>query len=120
MNLVRYLESAPYFELTKYDSSRTYKNDAVQFSGTPRKHPYDDEKIILISSPFSSDTVFFEFRITDILHIEEMPNLATDYGDNVVVKKLWIKKGSLGMRYQPFEVSEPLTFLKDTEILHQA
>jgi len=33
--------------------------------------------------------------------------------------KLWINKGSLGLKYEPFEVDDPIRYMNDSELLHQ-
>ena len=119
MKVHNYLETAPLSEITRYKSEGPAKDDCVSFSGAPRKHPHDPEKIILILDPFSSNTVFFEFRLEDIAFAEDLGRLATESGESLIMARVWVKKGSLGLKIQPFEVDEELTFLKDTEILRQ-
>lgn len=120
MSIQKYLETQPLHDLTKYVSHVDLDKEAVPFVATPRKHPYDDDKILLIQDPFSANTSFYEFRTQDVLHVEDMPNIGTESGRNVKMVKVWIKKGSLGMRYEPFEVDDPPKFYKDSEILKQA
>ncbi|MEW5814537.1 MAG: hypothetical protein AB1798_03950 [Spirochaetota bacterium] len=119
MSMKKYLETLPFFEITKYDSHRKIPADCVSFQGSPRKHPYDNEKMVLILEPFSSNTIFFEFYIKDIVSIEETPSIATESGQSLKMFKIWVKKGSFGLKYEPFEVADTLQFLKDSEILRQ-
>ncbi|RKX77589.1 MAG: hypothetical protein DRP87_08715 [Spirochaetes bacterium] len=119
MKVNNYLDTLPLFEIELYDVHKGLKKDCVAFTGTPRKHPYDNEKMILILDPFSSDTIFFEFKIEDIADVEYMPSIATESGKSLKMVKIWVKKGSLGIKYEPFEVGQPLKFLKDSEILQQ-
>ncbi len=119
MSIRKYLETQPLYELAKYDKRPELKSEAVSFTGALRKHPYDDSKLLLITEPFTSDTEFFEFRIEDIVHYEEKPNIATESGENLFLVQIWVRRGSFGIQYHPFEVSDELRYLKDSEILHQ-
>jgi hypothetical protein len=119
MNLIKYLDSGPFYEITKYSFHPELSKDNVAFTGAPRKHPYDPKKVLLISDPFSSNTIFFEFNITDISHAEEISHIVSETGEGLRLVKIWVKKGSLGLKYEPFVVADTLNFLKDTEILLQ-
>lgn len=119
MSIHRYLETQPLYELVKYDKRPELKSEAVSFTGAIRKHPYDESKLLLITEPFSSDTEFFEFRIEDIVHYEERPNIATESGESLFIVQIWVRRGSFGVQYHPFEVADELRYLKDSEILHQ-
>ncbi|MBN1686377.1 MAG: hypothetical protein JW852_06955 [Spirochaetales bacterium] len=119
MAVKNYLDTQPLHDIARYNTHADLEKEAVAFTAAPRKHPYDDKKILLVKDPFSSDTVFYEFNIADILHVDSMSNVGTDSGRNIRMARVWIKKGSLGLRYEPFEVDTPLKFLKDSEILKQ-
>ena len=119
MSIRKYLDTKPLFDIAKYDKTSQQLKDAVPFLGSPRKHPYDDDKLLLISNPFSSETCFYEFLITDIIYYEDRPSLGTEGGETLTIVKLWVKKGSIGMRSEAFEVAEPLRFMNDSELLHQ-
>ena len=119
MSITKFIETQPLFNITKYKSKVDYAESSVSFTGSARKHPYDQEKLLLISDPFSSNTVFYEFRIQDIVHYDDLPGIATDSGENLLMVKLWINKGSLGLKYEPFEVDDPIRYMKDSELLHQ-
>ena len=120
MSIRDYLETPPLREIVKYDPHPDFKKDSVAFLGAPKKHPYDDEKLLLIQQPLSSDTVLYEFLIDDIVGVEEQPSLGTDTGTSVGMARIWVKKGSLGIQYQPFEVDRPLKYFTDSEVLSQA
>ncbi len=119
MSILKYIDTQPLHTITKYKSKIDFRTCAVSFVGSARKHPYDQEKLLLVSDPFTSHTIFYEFRIKDIVHYDDLPGIATDSGENLMMIKLWINKGSLGLRYEPFEVDDPLRFMNDSELLHQ-
>jgi hypothetical protein len=123
MNFLEQLEEEPLSELIRYKSG-TPKN-AVAFSGTLRKHPYDADKCLLLADPSGTERAgagapgfaptgfapaILEFRKADVLGVEELPSPVDEAGHSRQVLRLWIKRGSLGLRYEPFEVDEPLRF----------
>ena len=48
MTIRSYLEKADYFQIKKYSSHSNYSKECVAFSGAPRKHPHEPDKLILI------------------------------------------------------------------------
>ncbi len=120
MSVNKYLQTAPLHSIAPYNKHIDPGDDAIPFVGAPRAHPYDREKLILITRPFTENTEFFEFRMEDILKVDESSSIATDTGRNIGMVKVWIRKGSLGLRYQPFEVDKPLRYYRDSEILREA
>lgn len=115
MSLRDYLNE-PFYELQAYKSEPP--QDALAFVGSPRKHPYDDGKIILLSDPKSGDSAIYEFRIGDILGAQDLPSPVNEEGESYGIVRLWVRRGSIGIRYQPFEVDAPLRFVKDLHGLH--
>ncbi len=56
----------------------------------------------------------------DVVKVDESSSIATETGRNIAMVKVWVRKGSLGLRYQPFEVDDPPRYYHDSEILQQA
>jgi hypothetical protein len=108
MSFIEQLEEEPLSELVRYRSGAP--KEAVAFTGTLRKHPYDESKCILFADPTGSEPSILEFRKTDIVAVEERPSLVDETGHSRPMMSLWIRRGSLGIRYEPFEVDEPLRF----------
>jgi len=119
MSIRKYIETKPLNELIKYRGDPEDRQKAITFVGTVRKHPYDKGKLLLITKPFSTDTEFFEFKLVDIIYYEEQPSIVSEIGENLFMAKIWVRKGSFGVQYHPFEVADKLKFLKDSEVLHQ-
>jgi hypothetical protein len=117
MSIRNYLSTEPLNEIVKYSTFADYSKGHVAFSGAPKKHPYDNEKIILILDPFSSHTLFYEFRVVDIAHVDELPQIVAETGESLKMVRIWVKKGSFGVRYEPFLVEDTMTVLKDTGFL---
>jgi len=105
MSIQKYLNAAPHYEITRY-KSENFEKHCIPFSGTPKKHPYDPEKLLLIQNPFSDHTIFFEFKLKDIEHADDLPSIVTEEGESLSMVKIWVKKGSFGLKYYPFEVGE--------------
>ena len=108
MGLVEHLEAYPLSELVRYRSGTP--QDAVAFVGTLRKHPYEKDKCILICDEPGTEPAILEFRKAYVLAVEEMPSLVDESGASISVAKLWVRRGSMGLRYEPFEVDDPIRY----------
>ena len=112
MNNINYLEMLPLSGITKY--AKNQHNDGVPFAGYPRVHHSDKTKLLLVNDPFGNTPTILEFKIEDILYVEETPSAVTESGEGVPLVKLWIKRGSVGVILEPFEVNDPVQFSDDT------
>ena len=104
-----YPQGALKFEIQAYKRPRDVKSltkTHVCFSGTPRKHPYDREKVILVADPYSSHTFFYEFSKADVTYVEELPNLVAADGQTFPMVRIWVKKNSIAVRSTPFVVAD--------------
>jgi hypothetical protein len=104
MNTTNYLEMLPLSSITKY--SKGQPADGVPFTGHPRVHPSDKNKLILVNDPLGPEPAVLEFKLEDIIFVEEVPAAVTEEGEGVPLVKLWIKRGSIGMILEPFEVND--------------
>jgi hypothetical protein len=105
MDKIKYLEMLPLNGITKYKKGQP--NDGIPFSGYPRAHPSEKNKLLLVNDPLGPEPVVLEFRLEDILYVEEIPSAVTEAGEGVLLVKLWVKRGSVGMILEPFEVNDP-------------
>jgi inorganic pyrophosphatase len=108
VSIDKYLEAAPIHDLSRTVARSSWARGHVAFTGSPRKHPYDRQKLVLIADPFSTHTTLFEFRVADVAHVEELPSLFPEEGEGVTMVRLWIRKGAVGLRYEPFVVEDTL------------
>jgi len=120
MSIREYLESTPFFGIVKYGEHSAL--DAVAFVGTPRKHPYDAEKCILLTArqaeyPGDNEASLIEFRMNDVIAIEELPSPVDENGSARSLAKLWVKRGAIAIRYEPFEVADKPLGPKDSPAL---
>jgi len=97
------------FELQVYKkpkSLKLLKETHIAFTGSPRKHPYDPERVILITDPYSKITSYYEFKTDDISYVEELVNLVNIDGETVRMARIWVKKKSIGARASLFIVDD--------------
>ncbi|MDR2500873.1 MAG: hypothetical protein LBD37_07345 [Treponema sp.] len=113
MNIASYLESLPPNSIAKY--TEDYPKECVPFTGYPRQHPAEKNKIVLIYDPLGPCPQVMEFKLEDVLHVEEFPSAVTEAGEGVPLIKLWIRKGARGVLLEPFEVQDPIQFVKKTK-----
>jgi inorganic pyrophosphatase len=85
---------------------KTLRKTHVSFAGSPKMHPYDTEKVILVADPYSTQNTYYEFYKNDVSYVEEMPNIVDQDGQAVTMVRIWIKKLSIGVRCSPFVVND--------------
>lgn len=109
MPISQFLDTAKKFDLQPYKSPKDTKKlteTHVPFTGTPLRHPFDDDKLVLVADPYSSNTFFYEFRVDDVTFAEELPSMVNMEGVALSMSRLWVKKKSVGMRCTPFVVDD--------------
>ncbi len=95
------------FEITAYKRPKDIKRlrqTHVSFTGSPRKHPLDPHKIILLGDAYKQNTFYYEFLSDDIAYVEELPNIVNINEEVIAVVRIWVRKGSVGLRCTPFWV----------------
>jgi inorganic pyrophosphatase len=103
------LDKTDSFDIQEYRTPLDFKSlrdNHVPYTGSPRKHPYDSKKVILIADPYSYNSTYFEFRIKDVSHIEKLPNLVDVDGNIIQVARVWVKRKSLAILCSPFVVED--------------
>jgi len=109
MTATKFLIEAKKLDLVKYQNIPDRKeltDNHVAFSGSLRQHPYDPDKVILLSEPYSSSTTFYEFMSDNIGCIEKLPNIVNSDGEDITMVMLWVKKGSVAIRSAAFIVDK--------------
>ncbi len=105
MAIVNFLELKEKFEIQATGRPQDFdKTKHIPFSGSPRKHPHDTTRVILIADPFSDNTFYYEFRAKDITVAEDLPSMTTLAGESVSMVRIWVKKQSIAIRCTPFIV----------------
>jgi hypothetical protein len=104
MSISSYLEAKPLSEIEKYKKGPP--KNSIPYTGHPRQHPSEKDKLVLIHDPVGENPRIMEFKIDDVTHLEEIPSAVTEAGEGVRLVKLWIRKGAVGVLMQPFEVKD--------------
>jgi len=103
------LNTVQRFEIEAYKKPKHF-NDLIKthvpFTGSPQRHPFDLEKVILFTDPYSTHTAYYEFSAADISYLEELPSIVHLDGKAILMVRLWVKKLSLGLRCTPFIVAD--------------
>jgi hypothetical protein len=108
MSFIEQLEDESLSEIVRYVAGTP--QDAVAFVGTLRKHPYDPGKCLLLADKAGSEPAILEFRKADVQGVEEQASPVDESGSSRQLVRIWVRRGSRGIRYEPFEVDEPLRF----------
>ena len=107
-NMDNYLEMLPLSGMARY--SGTPPKNALPFTGYPRQHPSEKNKLLLVYDPLGPAPTVMEFLLEDILFVEDIPSVVTEDGEGIPLVKLWIRRGAHGVILEPFEVSSPIQF----------
>ena len=105
MHSANFLAMLPLSGIAKYSGGPP--KDALPFAGYPRQHPSEKNKLILVYDPLGPCPTVLEFRLEDVLFVEEIPQAVTEAGEGVPLVKLWIRRGAHGVILEPFEVTDP-------------
>ena len=62
--------------------------------------------MILVADPYGHNNHYYEFNTDDISFVEELPNMVTMDEDVIPIVRLWVRKGSIGVRSIPFWVED--------------
>jgi hypothetical protein len=117
MSIGSYLEALPLSEIAKYTEGPP--RDGVSFTGYPRQHPSEKGKLVLIYDPLGLKPSILEFKMEDVLYVEELHSAVTQAGEGVPLVKLWIRQGAHGLIMEPFQVGDPVQFADKREELRE-
>jgi inorganic pyrophosphatase len=105
MTIDKFLELKDNLELQKYVRNLDFdRKDCCSFYGSPKKHPHEQNRVILVADPFSEHTFYYEFNTEDILSIERQTSITNIEGESVSMVRIWVKKKSIGLQCTPFLV----------------
>ncbi|MGV1098170.1 inorganic pyrophosphatase Ppa [Thiovibrio sp. JS02] len=111
MPLSNFPQATIQFEIQTYQrpkDEQRLRDTHVSFSGSPQKHPYSSEKIILVVDPYSTNTFYYEFRTEDISYVEELANIVNMDGEVIPMARVWVKRKSVAVRSTPFVVENTI------------
>lgn len=101
---MRYLTTAELKDVVVAGTASSWK-DAVAYVGSVRQHPYDETRLLVITTREQEDSHFYEFRKKDLVAIDALNEVVNSKGDTIQILRIGIKKGSRGVEMKPFEVS---------------
>lgn len=107
MPMDQFLKHQEKYDIQVFDGKQdigNMKNTHACFTGSPRKHPDREDMIILVLDPFGTHPTYLEFQLKDISYVERLTNEVNEDGDTASTARLWVKKGSVGVRCIPFLV----------------
>lgn len=93
-------------ELKKYTDPNRLNNEAIPFIGQPKQSNSDPNKIFLRLNPLSSNGAILEFKTEDVVFVENVKTVSQKDGTAFQIVKLWIQKGSVGIKLEPFSVED--------------
>jgi hypothetical protein len=102
-------ETLPIKDLVKC-SGGPPKN-AVGFTGYPRAHPSEKNKLLLVYDPLGVNPSLMEFKLADVLFVEDIPQAVTEDGAGIPLVRIWVRRGARGVLLEPFEVKDPIQFI---------
>ena len=111
-----YLETLPLSDIVKRPGSPP--ENAVPFTGYPRSHPSEKDKLLLVYDPLGVNPALMEFKTEDVMYVEEIPQAVTESGEGIPLVKIWVRRGARGVLLEPFEVDDPIQFInksRDTQ-----
>jgi hypothetical protein len=117
MSIISDLETLPLNEIAKYAAGAP--KDGVPFTGYPRQHPSAKDKFVLIYDPLGANPRVIEFKIEAIIFMEDVHSAVSESGEATPLATLWIRKGSLGVILEPFEVDDSPHFANRTKDLRE-
>lgn len=97
------IEQSASYEISKFKDNKI-QDSHVPYEGSPKKHPTDDNILILLTDPFSRRSSFYEFSIESIGSIEELGTISSEDGSNAYMIRVWIRKGMTALKTEPFIV----------------
>ncbi|HCX96299.1 MAG: hypothetical protein RDU47_10075 [Spirochaetia bacterium] len=116
MSISNYV-SADFFEtleeagnIVKYREHPAF--DAVPFLGSIKKHPYDQEKCLVLllqpqkRMPWFKGGEIIELKTRDVQALDELPSAIDLTGTAISVFRIWVKRGAIAVRFEPFEVTD--------------
>jgi hypothetical protein len=105
MSIINFLDLNEKFEIQAYHSIKNLDQDThIPFSGSPRKHPWDETRVILVADPFTDNTFYYEFKVEDVVCAEELSSIANLKGNSVPMVRIWVKQNSVAIHSTPFIV----------------
>ena len=99
----RLLEVSEQFSIDKIRNVNL-REEFIPFEGSPKKHPSNENILMLITNPFDENKRFFEFYMDTISAIEEIGTITSDENKSIYQIRIWVKKGTMAVKSETFIV----------------
>jgi len=96
----------PKRDLERFSDPEKLKKEAVPYVGQLRQHQQEAEKLYLRLDPLRQGSALLEFNKSDILFAEDVKTISQEGGSNFRLGKIWVKKGAVAVRLEPFVVHD--------------
>ena len=93
-------------ELEKYIDPNRLTDEAVPYIGQPKQTESEPDKIFIRLNPLSSNGALLEFKTEDVVYAENVKTVSHKDGNAFQIAKVWIRKGSIGIKLEPFAVQD--------------
>jgi hypothetical protein len=93
-------------ELEKYTDPHRLIKEAVPYIGQPKVQEGDPDKLYIRLNPLSGNGALLEFKTQDIVYAENVKTVSQKDGTAFQIAKIWIRKGSIGIKLEPFAVQD--------------
>ncbi len=93
-------------ELEKYRDPNRLLKEAIPYIGQPKQQESNPDKIYVRLNPLSSNGAFLEFKTKDVVFAENVKTVSQNDGTAFNIIKIWIRKGSIGIKMEPFSVMD--------------
>ncbi len=93
-------------ELSKYSDPNRLNKEAVPFVGQAKQLKDSPDRIYLRLDSISSHGQMLEFKSKDIVYAEDVNTLTKGNGMAIRIVRIWVKKGSIGIKLDPFAVND--------------
>ena len=103
-DIIKYIEGGRALE--KYTDPDRLQKEAIPYLGQLKRNKLDHEKIFLKIDPISGQNVILEFKVADVLFVEDVKTVSSGDGTAIRISTLWIRRGAVGIKLEAFTVSD--------------
>lgn len=100
-------------ELSKFSNPHRLHKEAVPYVGHAKQLKDTPEKIFLRLDSISSHGQMLEFKTKDVIHAEDVNTVTKENGQAIRIVRIWVKKGSIGIKLEPFVVTDYAEFFSE-------
>lgn len=102
--MIKSLAHIPLQEVIQLGRASDHEQSSKLYLGSPRRHPSDDSRIVLVTRILEGQRNFLEFKKADIVRVEEAQTVSSQDGEAIALFRVWVRLGSLGIELRPFRV----------------